>query len=217
MRYIWLLLLIIASQSLAASYYYRFSLNGKVIIKDHIPAEYAPLGYEVLNANGSLVEVVPRQLTPEEIHERERKKAQLKQHEQRVALQREEDMKLLRAYANDRDIVRFFERKKEDLAISIQHQRLNLSERYSRLAELERRQADYEQQDMTVPHHIVQDIDNNRALVSIGEQRIQAKERDLVNLELDYKAVRYRFMVLQHYPAGVLPEEIDQSKLNLSQ
>ena len=51
---------------------YRYKNDvGGTVVDWHVPAEYAGRGYEVLNAQGEVVEVVPRQLSAEELQNKD--------------------------------------------------------------------------------------------------------------------------------------------------
>ena len=57
----------IAAHQVAAENLYRYRAdNGVLVVDFHVPVEYADNGYEVLDANGVVVSVVPRAMTAEE-------------------------------------------------------------------------------------------------------------------------------------------------------
>lgn len=57
----------IAAHQVAAENLYRYRAdNGVLVVDFHVPVEYADNGYEVLDANGLVVSVVPRAMTSEE-------------------------------------------------------------------------------------------------------------------------------------------------------
>ena len=59
-------LLAVISSSAFSDNLYRYKNDvGGTVVDWHVPAEYAGRGYEVLNAQGEVVEVVPRQLSAE--------------------------------------------------------------------------------------------------------------------------------------------------------
>ena len=57
----------VAAHQVAAENLYRYRAdNGVLVVDFHVPVEYADNGYEVLDANGLVVSVVPRAMTSEE-------------------------------------------------------------------------------------------------------------------------------------------------------
>ena len=69
-----LLLMVLLSGVLLASHaqarqLYRFTVDGAVVLKDHVPAEYSHLGYQVLNSQGMVVRTEPAP-TKEELEQR---------------------------------------------------------------------------------------------------------------------------------------------------
>ena len=96
----------LACASLAAGNVYRFNVDGQVVIKDSVPADLAPLGYDVLNSRGMLVKRVPRELTPEEIAERDRLKAEQEARNVRIEQRKQKDKDLMRIYSTVADVDR---------------------------------------------------------------------------------------------------------------
>ena len=59
-------MLAVATHSAAEDLYRYRAENGVVGVDFHVPVEYADNGYEVLDANGVVIDVVPSAMTPEE-------------------------------------------------------------------------------------------------------------------------------------------------------
>ena len=65
-------LLAVMSSSAFSDILYRYKNDvGGTVVDWHVPAEYAGRGYEVLNAQGEVVEVVPRQLSADELQNKD--------------------------------------------------------------------------------------------------------------------------------------------------
>ena len=66
------ILLALMSSSAFSDNLYRYKNDfGGTVVDWHVPAAYAGRGYEVLNAQGEVVEVVPRQLSAEELQNKD--------------------------------------------------------------------------------------------------------------------------------------------------
>jgi hypothetical protein len=99
-------------------YRYR-NAEGVVVVNWTVPAEYTRQGYEVLNDDGVVVEVVPRELTAEERKDRalsQRVADQAKAEEERLRLW---DESLLRRYSAVEDVEAARDRSLRELKIRI--------------------------------------------------------------------------------------------------
>ena len=99
-------------------YRYR-NAEGVVVVNWTVPAEYTRQGYEVLNDDGVVVEVVPRELTPEERKDRalsQRVADQAKAEQERLRLW---DESLLRRYSAVEDVEAARDRSLRELKIRI--------------------------------------------------------------------------------------------------
>lgn len=101
-------------------YRYRYrNAEGVVVVNWTVPAEYTRQGYEVLNDDGVVVEVVPRELTAEERKDRalsQRVADQAKAEEERLRLW---DESLLRRYSAVEDVEAARDRSLRELKIRI--------------------------------------------------------------------------------------------------
>ena len=111
-----------------ASKLYRFNVDGKVVIKDHVPAEYSHLGYEVLNGQGMVIRSVERAPTAEELAQRRAEEAAKKARQEAISNQRRKDMDLLRLYAKPEDVERARQRKADEIESYIQLQRRRITD-----------------------------------------------------------------------------------------
>jgi multidrug resistance efflux pump len=99
-------------------YRYR-NAEGVVVVNWTVPAEYTRQGYEVLNDDGVVVEVVPRELTADERKDRalsQRVADQAKAEEERLRLW---DESLLRRYSAVEDVEAARDRSLRELKIRI--------------------------------------------------------------------------------------------------
>lgn len=113
------LMIIFAVPSFAGNLYRYHNADGIIVVNWTVPPEYAPYGYEVLNDDGMVIEVVPRELTPEEREDRalsERVANQAKAEEARL---QQWDELLLRRYSTVADVEAARDRSLRDLNIRI--------------------------------------------------------------------------------------------------
>lgn len=207
------LALLLACNATGDGYIYRFKVDGRVLIKGTVPADLAPLGYEVLNTQGRVIRVVPRQLTPEEIAERDRQEEIQRQYNARVAEQASSDKEILLKYSNLDEVNRAHKRKKEYILSKIEQQNRSIIDMKKKIDQAQQKAADHERQGRKVPGYIKQDIERYRLSVKDEEKGIALNNISLSTLEKEFSQVRHRFKVLQVYPLGTLPEEVDENRL----
>ena len=93
-----LLLATLALPAAAANIYKYLDENGGTVFNSYIPAEYVSKGYTILNAQGQVIQVVPRAATPEEIAAQAANKAAEEQALADRLVQQENDKLLTRLY-----------------------------------------------------------------------------------------------------------------------
>ena len=194
--------------ALAGGKLYRFKVDGRVVIKDSVPAELAPLGYEVLNSQGAVLQVVPRELTPAEISERDRQIEEQRQRDKRIARRKAEDEALVRLYAGPDDVDRALKRKTDDVQAHIDLQERRRAESQEKLEAAQQRAANIERQGKEVTPEMKLDIVQLGKAVEDARQKISQRQEEKQRLTDEYAATRRRIELLQHYPMGTLPEDI---------
>ena len=208
-----LLLTVTATHALAGNYFYRFSVEGRTVIKDYVPAELAPLGYEVLDSRGMVIRTVARELTASEIAERERRIAAAKALEARKEARRKQDMDILRQYASAADITRSLKRKVDDMRSQIAQQMLLQQDLRNKLEQQQGRAAGHERNGRDVPDSLRVDIERLQAGLADIDAGIARREASITALEQDYEQLYFRFRVLHVYEPGTLEEEVDPQRL----
>jgi len=101
-----LLLATLALPAVAANIYKYLDENGRTVFNSYIPAEYVSKGYTILNAQGQVIQVVPRAATPEEIAAQAASKAAEEQALADRLVQQENDKLLTRLYRAPDEIER---------------------------------------------------------------------------------------------------------------
>ncbi|MES2819158.1 MAG: DUF4124 domain-containing protein [Pseudomonadota bacterium] len=151
---------------------YRYTNDKGVVVLDRqgVPAQYIGKGYEVLNDQGRVVQVVPPAPSPEEM--------------QRILAERaraKTDAQLLRLYSTVEDVERAKERKLNELDGVIGVARGNLQSLRSQQANLQNQAADHERAGRAVPEHLLTQIDNlkgEQASVQKDIARFQQNRKD---------------------------------------
>jgi hypothetical protein len=161
-------------------YRYKNELGGTVV-DWQVPVEFIAKGYEVLDENGRVIEIVPRQLTAEEMDDQDliaRLKRDAVVEKQRLA---EWDQQLLLRYSTVEDIEAAHQRALSELKIRLSilasNQRslkARLESYLVRIAEAERRGREASEADLRSIAAIRREIETNAK--SITERRLQSEE-----------------------------------------
>ena len=177
---------------------YRYKNEaGGTVVDWHVPAKFAGRGYEVLNALGEVIKVVPRQLSDSELNDKdlvERLKRGAEAERARLA---EWDRFLLLRYSTIEDIDAARDRALRELKIRLSilasNQRVakgRLETALSQLADLERRGETAREQDLEA-------VDTLRLEIASLGRSIEQREGQIVAVTEDYARDRDRFLQLQ--------------------
>ena len=177
---------------------YRYKNNeGGTVVDWHVPAKFAGRGYEVLNPQGEVIEVVPRQLSGSELNDKdlvERLKRGAEAERARLA---EWDRFLLLRYSTVEDIDAARDRALRELKIRLSilasNQRVargRLETVLSRLADVERRGEAPSEQDLAA-------VDTLRSEIGSLGRSIEEREGQVTAVTEDYARDRDRFAQLQ--------------------
>lgn len=168
------------SQAAIADNLYRYKNEaGGTVVDWQVPVEFIAKGYEILDENGAVVEIVPRQLTVEEMNDLDLV-AKVKQdaiaEKQRLA---EWDRQLLLRYSTVDDIEAAHQRALSELKIRLSiltsNQRslkARLESYLARIAEAERRGREAGDADLKSIAAIRREIETNAKAIS--ERRLQS-------------------------------------------
>lgn len=130
-----------------------------VLSRQGVPPEFIAKGYEVLNEQGRVVQVIPPAPSAEEMQRILADKARAGS-----------DAHLLRLYSRPEDIDRALERKLAELDGLIGVARGNLQSARTQQANLQSQAADHERAGRTVPQQLLDQINNQK----VEQQRLQA-------------------------------------------
>jgi len=161
---------------LAAGFNYRYRDDtGNIHIGYTVPPEFVANGYEVLNEQGMVVDVV---LPKSVLDERAGKLLQEAEVRHQQELQATKDEALLRYYSLPEDVERVRERKLDEFQTFIDIQKANTLSNRKRLAELQRQAAEMELSGQKVPKKILSTLDTLEQKISDAKQAIELKKAE---------------------------------------
>lgn len=140
-----------ADTSQTLLYRYIDSRGVTVLDRQGVPPEYVAEGYEVLNAQGRVVQVVPPAPTADEIHQAQAKK-----------IQASADAQLLNLYSSVEDVDRAKARKLSELDSLVALAQGNLKGLTNQQASLQGQAADLERAGKPVPQSLIDQMDDLR-------------------------------------------------------
>ena len=177
---------------------YRYKNDvGGTVVDWHVPAKYAGRGYEVLNPQGEVVEVVPRQLSSEELHNKDLVERLQQNAEVERARLAEWDKFLLVRYSSVDDIDAAHERALRELKIRLSILASNQRVSRSRLESLLARVADTERRGDAPLKQDVEAISALRSEIASTGRAIEEREAQVLEVTQDYRKDRERFEQLQ--------------------
>lgn len=171
----------------ALLYRYVDSRGVTVLDRQGVPPEYVARGYEVLNAQGRVVQVVPPAPSAEEIHQAQAKKAQASA-----------DAQLLNLYSNVDDVDRAKARKLAELDALIALAQGNLKSLTDQQASLQGQAADQERAGKPVPQSLIDQMNDLRDQQQSLNLTIQRYQKARTQAELAFDQDRDRVQKLSH-------------------
>ena len=192
------ILLALMSSSAFSDNLYRYKNDvGGTVVDWHVPAAYAGRGYEVLNAQGEVVEVVPRQLSAEELQNKDLVERLQQDAEVERARLAEWDKFLLLRYSSVEDIDAAQERALRELKIRLSILASNQRVSRSRLESLLARVTDTERRGDAPLEQDVDAIAALRTEIASTGRAIEEREAQVLAVTQDYRQDRDRFEQLQ--------------------
>ncbi|WP_018275044.1 hypothetical protein WKI13_20185 [Teredinibacter turnerae] len=148
--------------------YYRYvNKDGVKVLEHSIPPEYAQLGYEVLNASGQVVKVVPPAPTDEEV---------AKNAQEREA--REIYARLKRRYSSAAEIESAKRRRLANIDTNIAILKGNISTVTNEIQKIMGKAADYERRNQKVPAPILQSLNDAKAELEIAQELLKSRQEE---------------------------------------
>ena len=173
---------------------YRYTNDeGTVVIDHRIPPQYVARGYEVLNEKGVVVEVVPRELTPEERANRdtaERLAAEAEAEQKRL---REWDESLLLRYSTIEDIEAARERELRDLRIRVSILKSNKRSLKQQVETYQAQAADQERMGRAVDATHLKAIEDLQGEIATTDRSIEDREGEIAEVTAGFQRDIDRF------------------------
>ncbi|NND67799.1 MAG: hypothetical protein HKN19_09445 [Halioglobus sp.] len=192
------MVLVLAADVLAGPKLYRFrNHEGVTVVGYQVPADLVKGGYEVLNDDGMVVQVVPRELSQEEL---EAQDAQRKLEEAATAEQarlREWDESLLLRYSTVLDIEAARKRALQDFRIRVSILKGNRRSLKQKVENLQAEAADMERRGMTVDVARLRAIEAMQEEIAVTDRAIEDREREIDEVQGEFEADIERFDMLQ--------------------
>jgi len=186
-------LLALAPLVLGAELYRYTNAEGTVVIDHRIPPEYVARGYEVLNERGVVVQVVPRELTPEERTNRdaaEKLAAEAAAEQKRL---REWDESLLLRYSTIEDIEAARERELRDLRIRVSILKSNKRSLKQQVESYQAQAADQERMGRSVEASHLKAIEDLQGEIDTTDRSIADRDEEIARVTADFQQDIDRF------------------------
>ena len=194
-----LLILIGTVLQARSDFMYRYTdSNGVMVIEYTVPPDVVRNGYEILNGDGTIYQVVPRALSKEERrdshNEEVRRQKELKEQER----QRKWDESLMLRYSTISDIEAARERNLSELKIRISILRSNIRSLKQQVESNQSRAADIERSGGEVPVATISTIDGLKAEMGEAENAVQDRKLEIEKVTASYASDIKRFQHLLH-------------------
>lgn len=190
-------LLAFASASWSISYLYRYvNEEGVTVIDYTIPPHFVHKGYEILNRDGTVHEVVPRALTAEELADRSSEAYMQQVEAEDAERMRKWDESLLLRYSTVEDVQAASDRAVSELRIRISILRSNVRSLKQQVEGNQARAADIERSGGQVPVEVVAAIRALQGEIAETERSIDERGREIEVMEQGFKRDLDRFSQL---------------------
>ena len=202
------LVLALISPVAFAAKLYRFKVEGQMILKDHVPPEYAQMGYDILNDQGMVIKRIQPAPTAAELAAIRAAEAIKEARLERIRIRREADQALLRVYSKPADVERARLRKTGNIDgyISLQQRRIvDLTEKLERA---QGRAANQERAGQEVPVDMRLEIAQLQNQIRESHANIKTRKAEKIDSTKGYADDYARMQILLKYPPGTLDSEI---------
>jgi len=202
------LILALLSPVAFAAKLYRFKVDGLLILKDHIPPEYAQMGYDVLNDQGLVIKRIKPAPTASELAAIAAKKAIKEARLERIRIRREADQALLRVYSKPADVERARQRSIDNIDgyISLQQRRIvDLAEKLERA---QGRAANQERAGLDIPVDMRFEIAQLQKQIRESHANVKIRKTDKTKNTQVFAEEYTRMQLLLKYPPGTLESDI---------
>lgn len=189
-------LLLLPQASYSRDLYRYINDEGNMVVDDRIPSEYASRGYEILNDDGVVVEVVPRELTAQEQELRgieEKMAAAAAAEEERL---KKWDESLMLRYSTIEDIEAARERALRDLRIRVSILKSNTRSLKQQVENYQAVAADIERSGGTVDLARLTTIEELQSEIKVTERSIVDRHLEVERVQREFQMDINRFGML---------------------
>lgn len=191
---------VLSAGSATAAPLYRYQdEQGNTVLNSTIPPEYVAKGYQILSAQGRVLETIPPALTKEQIAERDaektRKAAEALAHKEQSI--QDKELKLL--YSHPNDIVRILQRRLQDAQAIIQLRQGQIDSAQKQIAALQGKAADAQRKGKEIPDNLLGELAKARKEIDNGEADIEKQKHEMQRVvqEFDVKIKRMEILTEQ--------------------
>ena len=202
------LILALISPVAFAAKLYRFKVDGHLILKDHVPPEYAQMSYDILNDQGLVIKHVKAAPTEEELAVIAAKKAIKEARLERIRIRREADQGLLRVYSKPADVERARQRSVDNITDYISLQQRRVVDLTEKLERAQGRAANQERAGQEVPAGMRLEIAQLQNQIRESHTNIKMRKAEKTESTKAYAEDYARMQILLRYPPGTLESEI---------
>ena len=189
-----ILLVAAAAARVEAREMYRYvNDEGNTVIDYQVPPEYVSRGYEVLNEDGVVLRVVPRELTEEEKaawSEQERREAETRAEQERM---RQWDQSLLLRYSSVEDIEAARERALRDLRIRLSILKGNKRSIKQQVENYQSQAAEQERAGQAADMALLTTIEDLQEQIASADRSIADRQREIEEVAEAYQRDIERF------------------------
>ncbi len=156
---------------------YRFENEDGVVVLSHsIPPNLVSKGYSVVSEDGTVLRVVPRQLTPAEVAAQDRKRAAEKAEQEAGAARARHDGELLKLYASPRDVEEARDRKIASIDAAIATAKSDVERLKVQKQRVEEQAADRERQGLAPSSEILDNLKILETQIASKESEVEARK-----------------------------------------
>lgn len=189
--------LVMVSAAHAEKLYRYRNAEGNVVVDYRVPAEYVGSGYEVLNDEGVLLKVVPRELTEEEKLAEDAQRKLENEAQAELERLRKWDESLLLRYSTVVDIEAARERALDDLRIRMSILKGNRRSLKQKVENYQAEAAEIERLGRKVDEKRLQNIRELQREISATERAIKERQGDIEEVSASFAEDIERFEQLQ--------------------
>jgi hypothetical protein len=202
------LILALISPVAFAAKLYRFEVDGRLILKDHVPPEYAQMGYQILNEQGLVIKQVERAPTASELAAIAVKEAIKEGRLERIRIRREADQALLRVYSKPSDVERARQRSVDEIDGYVGLQQRRIVDLTDKLERAQGRAANQERAGLEVPVDMRLEIAQLQKQIRETHATINTRKAQKIESTKLFASEYARMLILLKYPPGTLESEI---------